>query len=37
MLIYGDRIGGIARAVVPPGDGSPEDDFPTRVQGALFG
>jgi len=37
MLIYGDRIGGIARAVVPTGDGSPEDDFPTRVQGALFG
>ncbi|MDA0136102.1 AI-2E family transporter [Solirubrobacter deserti] len=37
MLIYGDRIGAIARAVVPPGDGSPEDDFPTRVQGALFG
>jgi predicted PurR-regulated permease PerM len=37
MLIYGDRIGGIARSVVPTGDGSPEDDFPTRVQGALFG
>lgn len=37
MLIYGDRIGAIARAVVPPGNGSPEDDFPTRVQGALFG
>ena len=37
MLIYGDRIGRIVRAVVPPGDGSPEDDFPTRVQGALFG
>ena len=25
------------RAVVPPGDGSPEDDFPTRIQGAVFG
>jgi predicted PurR-regulated permease PerM len=37
MLIYGDRIGSITRSVVPPGDGSPEDDFPTRVQGALFG
>lgn len=37
MLIYGDRIGRITRAVVPPGDGTPEDDFPTRVQGALFG
>jgi predicted PurR-regulated permease PerM len=37
MLIYGNRIGAITRAVVPPGDGTPEDDFPTRVQGALFG
>ena len=25
------------RAVVPPGDGTPEDDFPTRVQASLFG
>ena len=32
MLIYGERIGAIVRAVVPPGDGTPEDDFPTRVQ-----
>jgi predicted PurR-regulated permease PerM len=37
MLIYGDRIGAVVRAVVPPGDGTPEDDFPTRVQAALFG
>lgn len=37
MLIYGDRIGRIVRAVVPPGDGTPEDDFPTRVQASLFG
>jgi predicted PurR-regulated permease PerM len=37
MLLYGERIGAIVRAVVPPGDGSPEDDFPTRVQGAVFG
>ena len=37
MLIYGDRIGAIVRAVVPPGDGTPEDDFPTRVQASLFG
>src|SRR4051794_478736 len=37
MLIYGDRIGAVVRAVVPPGDGSPEDDFPTRIQAALFG
>ena len=37
MLIYGDRIGALVRAVVPPGDGTPEDDFPTRVQASLFG
>src|SRR3954451_5868799 len=37
MLIYGDRIGAIARAVMPPGDGTPEDDFPTRIQRAVFG
>jgi predicted PurR-regulated permease PerM len=37
MLIYGDRIGAIVRAVVPPGDGSPDDDFPTRIQASLFG
>jgi predicted PurR-regulated permease PerM len=37
MLLYGQRIGAVVRAVVPPGDGSAEDDFPTRVQGAVFG
>jgi predicted PurR-regulated permease PerM len=37
MLLYGERIGAGVRAVVPPGDGSAEDDFPTRVQGAVFG
>lgn len=37
MLIYGDRIGAIVRAIVPPGDGTREDDFPTRVQASLFG
>ena len=37
MLLYGERIGAGVRAVVPPGDGSPEDDYPTRVQGAVFG
>jgi predicted PurR-regulated permease PerM len=37
MLIYGDRIGAVARALVPPGDGTPDDDFPTRVQASLFG
>jgi predicted PurR-regulated permease PerM len=37
MLLYGERIGAVVRRVVPPGDGSPEDDFPTRMQGAVFG
>jgi len=36
MLIYGDRIGAVVRSVVPRGDGTPEDDFPTRVQASLF-
>jgi predicted PurR-regulated permease PerM len=37
MLLYGERIGAGVRRVVPPGDGSAADDFPTRVQGAVFG
>ena len=37
MLLYGERIGALVRRVVPPGDGTPEDDFPTRVQSAVFG
>ncbi len=37
MLIYAPRIGALVRAVMPPGDGTPEDDFPTRVQRAVFG
>jgi predicted PurR-regulated permease PerM len=37
MLLYGERIGAVVRGIVPPGDGSPEDDFPTRIQGAVFG
>jgi predicted PurR-regulated permease PerM len=37
MLIYAPRIGGLVRSVMPPGDGSPEDDFPTRVQRAVSG
>jgi len=37
MMIYGDRIGAIVRAVFPPGNGTPEDDYPTRVQASLFG
>jgi predicted PurR-regulated permease PerM len=37
MLIYGPEIGRLVRRVMPAGDGSPNDDFPTRVQRAVFG
>jgi len=37
MLIYAPRIGTLVRGVMPPGDGTPQDDFPTRVQRAVFG
>ncbi|MCW3003661.1 MAG: family transporter [Conexibacter sp.] len=37
MLIYGERIGKVVRSVMPPGDGSPQDDFPTRIQRAVGG
>ena len=37
MLIYGPQIGRLVRKAMPPGDGTPEDDFPTRVQRAVFG
>lgn len=37
MLLYGQRIGDLVRRIMPPGDGSPEDDYPTRVQKAVAG
>jgi len=37
MLLYGERIGAAVRSIVPPGDGTPDDDYPTRVQRAVFG
>ena len=37
MLIYAPRIGTLVRSVMPPGDGTPKDDFPTRVQRAVVG
>jgi putative heme transporter len=37
MLLYGERIGASVRNIVPRGDGSPEDDFPTRIQRAVLG
>jgi predicted PurR-regulated permease PerM len=36
MLIYSGGIGRLVRAVMPPGDGTPDDDFPTRAQKAVF-
>ncbi len=37
LLLYGERIGASARAILPRGDGTPEDDFPTRLQQAVLG
>jgi predicted PurR-regulated permease PerM len=37
MLIYGEQIGALARRVMPPGDGTPADDYPSRVQAAVSG
>ena len=37
MLLYGQRIGAVVRSIVPRGDGTPGDDYPTRVQRAVFG
>jgi predicted PurR-regulated permease PerM len=37
MLIYGERIGTMVRSVMPPGDGTEADDFPTRIQRAVGG
>ena len=37
MLLYGERIGAAVRRVFPPGDGTREDDYPSRVQHAVFG
>ncbi len=37
LLLYGERIGAGVRAILPRGDGSAEDDFPTRIQRAVLG
>ncbi len=37
MLVYGPRIGQLVRSVMPPGDGTSEDDFPARAQRAVAG
>jgi len=35
MLIYGPAIGTLIRRLMPPGDGTRPDDYPTLVQSAL--
>jgi predicted PurR-regulated permease PerM len=35
VLLYGKRIGVLVRRVMPPGDGSDADDYPTLVQRAV--
>jgi predicted PurR-regulated permease PerM len=37
MLLYGESIGALVRRVMPPGDGTREDDYPARVQAAVSG
>jgi predicted PurR-regulated permease PerM len=37
LLLYGPRIGDGVRTVMPPGAGTPDDDFPTRVVRAVGG
>jgi predicted PurR-regulated permease PerM len=37
LLVYGKQIGELVRRVMPPGDGTPEDDFPLLVQRAVSG
>jgi predicted PurR-regulated permease PerM len=37
MLIYAPTIGALVRKVMPPGDGTPADDFPALAQRAVYG
>lgn len=37
MLLYAGRIGDVVRSAMPPGDGTPEDDYPLRAQKAVSG
>jgi predicted PurR-regulated permease PerM len=37
LLVYGRQIGDLVRRVMPPGDGTPEDDYSMLVQRAVFG
>ncbi len=35
MLLYGQSIGGLVRKAMPPGDGTPADDYPRLAQHAV--
>ncbi|HEX3391485.1 MAG TPA: AI-2E family transporter [Solirubrobacteraceae bacterium] len=35
MLVYGQTIGALVRRAMPPGDGSPADDYPLLAQHAV--
>jgi predicted PurR-regulated permease PerM len=37
LLVYGRNIGELVRRIMPPGDGTPEDDYPMLVQHAVSG
>jgi len=36
MLVYAGEIGNVVRSVMPRGAGTPDDDFPLRVQRAVY-
>jgi predicted PurR-regulated permease PerM len=37
LLVYAGQIGSLVRRLLPPGDGTPDDDYPVRVQRAVAG
>ncbi|MHB8658922.1 MAG: AI-2E family transporter [Solirubrobacteraceae bacterium] len=37
LLVYAGQIGGLARRIMPAGNGTPEDDYPLLIQRAVFG
>ncbi len=37
LLVYARQIGQLVRRIVPPGDGTPGDDFPLLIQRAVSG
>jgi predicted PurR-regulated permease PerM len=37
LLVYGRQIGDLVRTIMPPGDGTPEDDYPLLIQKAVSG